>query len=281
MARPTTMPAPVETPCSIRHRMSACTLVARAAPTEATVKTASDDHDHGLAPEAVGERAVEEEHEAEGEQVGRERLLHLDRRGVQRLLHAAEGGQVGVHGERAEGRERAQHRREGDAEGARLAVGGAHFARPAAHATRAAAGERALEVLAGRASSPASPPRGRRGTRRRAGCAAAPSTENGRAPSRVETMPSRAFRNPVHASSGRPSCGEAFPSGVNRQRPRRRPRPRSAASPLPKPSATGSAWQDLHERASRRMVCEKSLAYRRRKSDVRRLALPPGCGRRS
>ena len=50
MARPTTMPAPVETPCSIRHRMSACTLEARAAPTEATVKSASDTTITGLRP---------------------------------------------------------------------------------------------------------------------------------------------------------------------------------------------------------------------------------------
>ncbi len=40
MARPTTTPAPVDMPCSIRQPMSACTLEASAAPTEATVKTA-------------------------------------------------------------------------------------------------------------------------------------------------------------------------------------------------------------------------------------------------
>ena len=40
------------------------------------------------APEAVGQRAMKEVHDGKAEQVGRQRLLHLHRRGIHRLRDA-------------------------------------------------------------------------------------------------------------------------------------------------------------------------------------------------
>jgi hypothetical protein len=48
----------------------------------------------------VGQRAVEQVHQRKTEQVGTERLLHLRRRGAQRLRNALEGRQVGIDRER-------------------------------------------------------------------------------------------------------------------------------------------------------------------------------------
>ena len=43
---------------------------------------------------------MEQAHEGEAEQIGRQRLLHLHRRGVQRAGNAGKGRQVGVYGKR-------------------------------------------------------------------------------------------------------------------------------------------------------------------------------------
>jgi hypothetical protein len=50
----------------------------------------------------VGQRAVEEVHRREAEQVGRQRLLHLQRRGVERRADRRERRQVGIDRERPE-----------------------------------------------------------------------------------------------------------------------------------------------------------------------------------
>src|SRR5256885_8495323 len=41
-------------------------------------------------------RSVEKVHEGKAEQIGRQRLLHLQRRGVQGLGDAGEGGDIGI-----------------------------------------------------------------------------------------------------------------------------------------------------------------------------------------
>ena len=96
----------------MRHTMSPCTESVTAAAVEATRIDHERDDDHGAAAEAVRERAVEEEHQAEGEEVRREGLLDLQRCCAERGLDAGEGGQVGVDRERAEGRERGEQRGE-------------------------------------------------------------------------------------------------------------------------------------------------------------------------
>ena len=70
---------------------------------------------HRTPAEAVRERAVEQVHDGEAEQVGRERLLHLDRRGADRLGDAGEGRQVGVDRERPEHAQAGQEHGQGPA----------------------------------------------------------------------------------------------------------------------------------------------------------------------
>src|SRR3989344_4930511 len=67
------------------------------------------------APEAVRQRAMEQAHEGESKQVGRQRLLDLDGRCVQVGGDAREGRQVGVDGERPEHAERRQQHGHGPA----------------------------------------------------------------------------------------------------------------------------------------------------------------------
>ena len=110
-ARETTMPAPADMPCTARKKTSAPMCCDSAQPTEASVKTARPAEHHRAAAEAVGERAVEQIHHREAEQVGRERLLHLDRRGADRPGDAGEGRQVGVD------RERPEHAQAGEQDG--------------------------------------------------------------------------------------------------------------------------------------------------------------------
>lgn len=86
---------------------------------------------------------------------------------------------------------------------------------------------------------------------------------NGRTSSRVATCPVRVCRNPVHASAGSPSWGDAGNAGVNCQRPRPGAVTSYRSSPRPKPSATGSRWQERQERDSRAMVCAARCAYSR------------------
>ncbi len=78
--------------------------------------------DHGPAAEAVGKRAVEKEHQPEREEVRRERLLQLERRGVERLLDSRERGKVRVDREGTEGGERREHRGESPAEPSRVVM---------------------------------------------------------------------------------------------------------------------------------------------------------------
>ena len=78
-----------------------------AQPAEASVNTAMPAEHHRPPAEAVRQRAVEQVHEGEAEQVGRQRLLHLHRRRAQRLGDAGEGRQVGVDRERPQHAEQA------------------------------------------------------------------------------------------------------------------------------------------------------------------------------
>lgn len=77
---------------------------------------ADGDQDDLAPPEAVGNGAVPQGHQGEGEQVGRQGLLHFQRRRLQLFADLVEGGQVGVDGKGAERRERGQQG--GDAPGA-------------------------------------------------------------------------------------------------------------------------------------------------------------------
>jgi hypothetical protein len=52
--------------------------------------------------EAIGQRAVEQVHRREAEQVGRQRLLHLQRRGAERAADRRECRQVGIDRKRPE-----------------------------------------------------------------------------------------------------------------------------------------------------------------------------------
>ena len=61
---------------------------------------------HRPAAETVGQRAMEQIHEGEAEQIGRQGLLHLDGRGLQRIANGGECRDVGIDGERAQ---HAQH----------------------------------------------------------------------------------------------------------------------------------------------------------------------------
>jgi hypothetical protein len=74
--------------------------------------------DYRPSPEAVGEGTVEQEHQAEREQVARHRLLDFERARLQRLLDAGERGQVRVDREGPERRERGEERGEAPAEAA-------------------------------------------------------------------------------------------------------------------------------------------------------------------
>ncbi len=84
--------------------------------------------DHRPAPEAVGERAVKEEHEPEGEEIPGERLLDLERGRSERGLDSAEGGEVRVDREWTEGRQRGEERSKAPAETPRGVVGLGHLA---------------------------------------------------------------------------------------------------------------------------------------------------------
>ncbi len=115
IARETTMPAPADMPCSARKSTSA--------PIESRQRAADrrdreDDHaaqHQRPAAEAVGQRAVEQVHHREAEQVARQRLLHLHRRRADRRRDARERRQVGVD------RERPQHAQAGQQQGQRPA----------------------------------------------------------------------------------------------------------------------------------------------------------------
>ena len=110
-ARETTMPAPADMPCKARKNTSAPMCCDSAQPTEASVNTTRPDEHDRTAAEAVGQRAVEQVHDREAEQVRRQRLLHLDRRRADRLRDAGEGRQVGVD------RERPEHAEAGEQDG--------------------------------------------------------------------------------------------------------------------------------------------------------------------
>ena len=59
------------------------------------------DQHHATTPERVGNRAVPQGHGGEGKKVEGERLLHFQRRRLQRFADVMEGRQVGVNGKRA------------------------------------------------------------------------------------------------------------------------------------------------------------------------------------
>ena len=90
-ARETTMPAPAEMPCTTRQNTSAAMLSASAQPAETMVNSATPEHDR-LPPDAVGQRAVEQVHDREAEQVARQGLLHLHRRRAGRAAMPANAG---------------------------------------------------------------------------------------------------------------------------------------------------------------------------------------------
>ena len=86
-ARETTIPAPVDRPCSARKKTSCPIVCDSAHPAEASVNTAMPHKITGL-PKAVCQRAVEQAHERKAEQVGGQRLLHFHRCGSQRRSDA-------------------------------------------------------------------------------------------------------------------------------------------------------------------------------------------------
>jgi hypothetical protein len=84
-------------------------VVASAQPIEPSVNAPED---HRPPAEAVGQCAVKEIHEGEAEQVGRQRLLHLQRRGANRALDAVERRQIGIDRKRAKHAEAGQQQRQ-------------------------------------------------------------------------------------------------------------------------------------------------------------------------
>jgi hypothetical protein len=87
--------------------------------------------DHGPAPDAVGQCAVKQIHDRKAEQVGRQRLLHLHRRGADGLRNAGEGRQVGVDGKRPQHAQARQQDSKGPARCAPDLEGvGIHRSRP-------------------------------------------------------------------------------------------------------------------------------------------------------
>ena len=67
---------------------------------------------HRTAAETVGQRAVEQVHDREAEQIGRQGLLHLDRGRADRSCDAGERRQIGVDRERAEHAEAGEQQRQ-------------------------------------------------------------------------------------------------------------------------------------------------------------------------
>ena len=109
------MPAPADIPwIGAEEDQQADVLRERAADRGEGEDREAGQHDRP-ASEAVGQGAVEEVHDGEAEQVGRERLLHLDRRRADRLGDAGEGRQVGVDRERPEHAEAGQEDGQGPA----------------------------------------------------------------------------------------------------------------------------------------------------------------------
>ena len=80
------------------------------------------------APEAVGQRAMEEVHDREAEQVARQRLLHLHRRGADGRGDARKRWQVGVDRERTDhahaGQQQSQRPARAAPEGCRVGIHG-------------------------------------------------------------------------------------------------------------------------------------------------------------
>ena len=103
--RLTITPPPALSPCSTRNTSRLSRVGDRAQPIEASDVDRDAPDDHRLAPEGVGERAVERAHQPERDEVRRHHQLHLVAGDVEVGAHLPERRERGVDAERAEHRE--------------------------------------------------------------------------------------------------------------------------------------------------------------------------------